>query len=102
MKGCPTVRLAYLPIFVLMTATAPAYAGSDSADVPNPFTEQAGSSANITSVDKGVSDFSRPVQAPEPQQGQAGSFSSEPPDQSGKSGSSDSFYQSTKKDTDSH
>ena len=95
------MRLTYLPILVLMTATAPACAGSDSGDVPNPFTEQAGSSGNITSVDKGVSDFSRPVQTPEPQPGQTGSFNGAPTDQSGKSGSSDSFYQTTKKDTDS-
>ena len=96
------MRLAYLSILILTTATTPAFAGSDSADVPNPFTEPAGSTGNITSVDKGVSDFSKPVPTPEPQPqpGQDASSRGVPTDQIGKTGSSDSFYQSTKKDTD--
>ena len=92
------MRLPHLSVFVLLTAAVPAYAGSDSSDAPNPFADQPATAGNITTVDKGVGDFSAPVQPPATQPAQGKDFIT-PNDQSPKSGSSGDFYQSSKKDT---
>jgi len=94
------MRLIYLPAFaVAMGLSAPAVAGSDSSELPNPFTDQPAASANATSTDKGIAD---PAQSPAILLAPTGDFGA----QLGAGGSAavpsdNSFYQATKKDADS-
>jgi hypothetical protein len=76
----------------------PAFAGSDSSEAPNPFTDQATSATSLTSVDNGANG---PAQDPAIMPPQAGDYSassgaqgSAPPSSGG------DFYQAAKKDTD--
>jgi hypothetical protein len=85
------MRLIHLPTLAIMAALSfPAFAGSDSTELPNPFTDQPSASANVTATDSGVAGFSgaTPRPALQPPQGSA------PPSSGG------DFYQAAKKDTD--
>jgi hypothetical protein len=86
------MRLIYLPIIALMAMAAPAFAGTDSSETPNPFTDP---SAGQTTT-SGVADSARipGVPAVPGSDQQLGH-----PDDAKSSGS---FYQEQKKDSDGH
>ncbi len=91
-------------VFTLSTLAfaTPADAGSDTNNVPNPFTEQAGSTGSITSVDKGVENFTAPVPNPLPQSLQPDNSTGAAGDKTDKTDPSGGFYESTKKDGSEH
>jgi hypothetical protein len=91
------MRSGYLALTIALTAAAPAFADGDQSGVPNPFTDQQSQSGNITSVDKGVSDFTGPIQGADPSSSQPVGFGPPPDAQNGTTTTQpDTFYQSKK------
>ena len=90
------MRLVYLPMIALMAGTVPAFAGTDSGDAPNPFTEpSAGQTTTSGTAGAGT------AQAPADPVAQGNDASGQPTGQNDEAKSSSSFYQQQKKDGDS-
>jgi len=90
------MRLIYLPIIALMTVAAPAFAGTDNGDAPNPFTDPSAGQTTTSGLVNGAADSSQIPGVP------AGLGSDPQPGQDNEGKSSDSFYQQQKKDSDGH
>ena len=93
------MRLIGVFTLIILAGPVPAEAGSDTNDVPNPFTEQAGSTGSITSADKGVENFTAPVPNPLPQSLQPDDSTGAAGDKTNKTDTTSGFYESTKKDS---
>jgi len=94
------MRLLYLSMIALMTLTAPAIAGTDDGDTPNPFTEPtAGQTTTSSGLANGTDAAVQPPGAPTGQGGDFGDQQAAHPDETKSSGS---FYQQQKKTDDSH
>lgn len=92
------MRIIYLPVIMLMVGIAPAFAGTDAGEAPNPFTDQTAGQPSAATPDKGFGDAAMPAQLPLPAPGQTSGLT--PPADEAKS--SGTFYQAQKKDTDGH
>jgi hypothetical protein len=92
------MRFVYLPMIALMATAAPAFAGTDDGDTPNPFTAP---SAGQTSTSGLVGGTHTAPQTPSVPTGQGGDFGGQQP-QPDEAKSSGSFYQQQKKDADGH
>jgi hypothetical protein len=90
------MRLLYLPVIALMVGTVPAFAGTDSEDAPNPFTEPSAGQTTTSGADGAGT-----IPAPAAPIVQGGDVSGQPGGQNDKANSSGSFYQQQKKDSDS-
>jgi len=92
------MRLLYLSMIALMTLTAPAFAGTDDGDAPNPFTDP---SAGQTTTSSGLANNTdATVQPPGVPTGQSGDFGGQQAARPDETKSSGSFYQGQKKETD--
>ena len=89
------MRLIYLPMIAFMVGTVPAFAGTDSGDVPNPFTEPSAGQTTTSGAVEGTGAAVEP-----PNIGQDGEVSRQQGDRSRNANSSSSFYQQQKKDSD--
>jgi len=89
------MRLIYLPIIALMTMTAPAFAGTDNGEAPNPFTDPSAGQTTTSGLANGTDSAQIPgvpaVAGGDQQSGRA--------DETKSSGG---FYQEQKKEADSH
>jgi hypothetical protein len=92
------MRLAYLPIIALMTMAAPACAGTEDGDTPNPFTEPSAGQTTTSGLVNGTDATAQQPGVP----GQDGGFGDRQPAQPDETKSSGSFYQGQKKETDGH
>jgi hypothetical protein len=92
------MRLIYLAVIASMTGIAPAVAGTDAGDAPNPFTDLSAGQPSTATQGGGIP-TSDPTQFPIPSTGVNGDLIAPPADQAR---SSESFYQAQKKDTDAH
>ncbi len=90
------MRLIYLPIIASMAVAAPAFAGTEDGDSPNPFTAP---SAGQTTTSGLVNNAGDETQVPGVPTVQGSDQQSGHPDEVRSSGS---FYQGQKKDTDGH
>jgi hypothetical protein len=90
------MRLVYLPMIALMAGTVPAFAGTDSADAPNPFTQPSAGQTTTSGPDSAGT-----VQTPTDPDAPDSDVSGQPSGQSNEAKSSGSFYQQQKKDGDS-
>jgi len=88
------MRLIYLPIIALMAVTAPAFAGTDDGDAPNPFTDPSAGQTTTSGLVGGAADSAQIPGVPAAQ-----GSDQQPGQNEGKS--SGGFYQQQKKDTDS-
>jgi hypothetical protein len=94
------MRIACLPVFLFAVGLShAAFAGSDSGDMPNPFTDQPAATGTVTSTDKGVADFSKPGATGDAQSPQNGGFGPAPGDQAAPPAQSGSFYEQDKKES---
>ena len=89
------MRLVYLPMIALMAGSVPAFAGTDSGDAPNPFTEPSAGQTTTSGADGGGT-----VQTPAAPAIQGNDASGQPTGQNNEANSSGSFYQQQKKDSD--
>ena len=87
------MRLLYVSMIALMTLAAPAFAGPEESDAPNPFTEP---SAGQTTTSGLVSSGDRSAQQPDAPGGD------QQQRQDSEGNGSDSLYQAQKKDEDGH
>ena len=90
------MRLICLPIIALMVVAAPAFAGADDGNAPNPFTDPAAGQTTTGGLINGNGDSAQipglpAVQSDDQQPGH--------PEETKSSGS---FYQGQKRDTDGH
>jgi hypothetical protein len=92
------MRLIYLPLIAVMTVTAPALAGTDSSDAPNPFTEP---SAGQTTTSGAVNRTDATVQPPSIPAIPGGDVGAQQGTQNNESNASNGFYRQQKKDSDS-
>jgi hypothetical protein len=90
------MRLVYLPMIALMAGAVPAFAGTDSGDAPNPFTEPSAGQTTTSGADS-----TGTVQIPTDPVVQGSDVSGQPSGQNNEAKSSSSFYQQQKKDSDS-
>ena len=89
------MRLIYLPIIALMAVAAPAFAGTDDGDAPNPFTDPSAGQTTTSGLVNGTADSSQIPGVPAVQGGD------QQPGHPDETKSSGSFYQEQKKDADS-
>jgi hypothetical protein len=92
------VRLIFLPMIAFMAGTAPAFAGTDSGDAPNPFTEP---SAGQTTTSGAVNRTDAAVQPPSIPTIPGGDVGAQQGGQNNEPNASNGFYQQQKKDSDS-
>ena len=92
------MRLIFLPMIALIAGTVPALAGTDSGEVPNPFTEP---SAGQTTTSGAVSGTNAVVPPPSIPTIPGGDADAQQGGQNNEPNSSNSFYQQQKKDGDS-
>jgi hypothetical protein len=90
------MRLVYLPMIALMAGAVPAFAGTDSGDAPNPFTEPSAGQTTTSGADGAGT-----IQPPTNPVAQGSDTSGPPNGQKDEAKSSGSFYQQQKKDSDS-
>ena len=91
------MRFVYLPMIALMMLTAPAFAGTDDGDAPNPFTDP---SAGQTTTSSGLANGTdTTAQTPGVPTGQGSDFGSQQAARPDETKSSGSFYQGQKKET---
>jgi hypothetical protein len=90
------MRLVYLLLIALMAGTVPAFAGTDSGDAPNPFTEPSAGQTTTSGADGAGT-----VQTPAPSIVQGSDVSGQTSGQNSEANSSGSFYQQQKKDSES-
>jgi hypothetical protein len=91
------MRLAYLSMIALMTLAAPAFAGTDDGDAPNPFTDPSAGQTTTSGLANGPDTASQPPGIPTGQGGDLGGQQAAQPDETKSSGS---FYQDQKKAAD--
>ena len=89
------MRLICLSIIALMAVSAPAFAGTDDGDAPNPFTDPSAGQTTTSGLVNGTADSAQIPGVPAAQ-----GNDQQPSQNEGKS--SGSFYQQQKKDTDGH
>jgi hypothetical protein len=92
------MRLIYLPLIALLAGVAPAFAGTDSNDAPNPFTEPSAGQTTTSGADNGIDTA---VQPPSNPTVPGGDIDPQQSSQKDEGKSSNSFYQQQKKDGDS-
>ena len=92
------MRLIYMAVVALMTGVAPAIAGTDAGDAPNPFTDPSAGQPSTGTPGTAIT-TSDPSQLPLPSPGANGELVAPPADEAKSSGS---FYQAQKRDTDGH
>jgi hypothetical protein len=92
------MRLLCLSLIALMAGVSPALAGTDSGDVPNPFTEP---SAGQTTTSGAVNGTGAAVQPPGIPTVPGGGVDGQQSGQKDEAKSSSNFYQQQKKDGDS-
>ena len=85
----------YMPIIALMMVTAPAFAGTDNGDAPNPFTDPSAGQTTTGGLVGGSADSAQIQGVPAAQGGDQ-----QPSQNEGKS--TGNFYQQQKQDTDGH
>jgi len=90
------MRLIYLPIIALIAVTAPAFAGTDDGDAPNPFTDPSAGQTTTSRLANGTADSAQIPGVP------AAQGSDQQPGHPSETKSSGGFYQEQKKDTDGH
>jgi hypothetical protein len=93
------MRFVYLPMIALLALAAPAFAGTDDGDTPNPFTAPSAGQTTTSGLADGTDAAAQPPSVPTAEGGNLGDQQPSRPDESKSSGS---FYQEQKKDSDGH